>query len=341
MNLETINLQNIDLLQTEEATKMTLILPFIQQLGYNIFDNNEVIPEYTADIAKRNGEKVDYAIKIGGKLTFLIETKHVEESLDKHTKQLSRYFVNTEAKIGILTNGVEYRFYTDLDKDNIMDSEPFFIFDLINYSKKDLEYLKEFQKEVFDETKLYGKAEKSKKIDDIVKLLSDEFSKPSEEFIKFIVDKTYEGIKTKSVLEEHSEYIQQALVKYIDLNAMEKFKIAFPEANIGTLDKIPKKEETKKKIEVETTLNEIAIFSYIKLILKEENQEVTLKDNLSYCSVTLNGKITKWMCRIYDKKEIKVVIYSNESEKEVILKTPIDIFDYSEDILEAYKEREN
>lgn len=110
MNLEQINIKNINDIQTEEATKMSLILPFIQELGYNVFDINEVIPEYTADIGKRKGEKVDYAIKINDKINFIIEAKCVNEKLDKHPKQLARYFANTDTKIGILTNGLIYRF---------------------------------------------------------------------------------------------------------------------------------------------------------------------------------------------------------------------------------------
>lgn len=339
MKLEMINLKNIESLETEEATKMALIMPFIQQLGYNVFDNNEVIPEFTADIAKRNGEKVDYAIKIDDKIAFVIEAKHVVENLDKHSKQLSRYFVNTEAKIAILTNGLEYRFFTDLEKNNIMDDEPFFSFNLTDYKKKDLEYLKEFKKENFDENKLYGKAEKSKKIDDVVKVLFNEFDKPSEEFVRLIVDKSYEGIKTKLVIQEYEEYINQAFVKFIDLQTAEKLKMAFPEVNIGSFETKKTDDKKLKKDDTETTVNEIAIFSYIQLMLKDEVHEVTLKDNKSYCNVLLDGKTTKWICRIFDKKELKLVIYSKEEEKEVILDSPVDIFKYENYIKQALQDR--
>lgn len=338
MNLEIINLNNVDTLETEEATKMALIMPFIRELGYNVFDNNEVIPEFTADIAKRNGEKVDYAIKIDDKIAFVIEAKHVLENLDKHSKQLSRYFVNTEAKIAILTNGIEYRFFTDLEKDNIMDSEPFFVFNLKNYKKKDLEYLKEFQKESFDENRLYGKAEKSKKIDDIVKVLFAEFTKPSDEFLKHIVDKCYEGTKTKLIIQEYSELLNPALVKFIDVQTAEKLKLAFPEVNIGSLETTVKVDNKKSDAPI-TTINEITILSYIQLILKNEKEEITLKDNKSYCNILINNKTTKWICRIYDKKELKVIIYSKEREAEITIKTPQDIFNHSEEIKKAFQDR--
>jgi len=56
-------------LQTEEATKNALIMPFINILGYDIFDPTEVIPEFIADIGIKKGEKVDYAIVKDGKIS--------------------------------------------------------------------------------------------------------------------------------------------------------------------------------------------------------------------------------------------------------------------------------
>ncbi len=59
--------KQLEHIQTEEATKNALIMPFISALGYNVFDPTEVVPEFTADVGIKKGEKVDYAIHLDGK----------------------------------------------------------------------------------------------------------------------------------------------------------------------------------------------------------------------------------------------------------------------------------
>lgn len=120
-------------IQTEEATKNALIMPFITALGYNVFNPTEVTPELHADVGIKKGEKVDYAILQDGKPIILFECKWHGADLNKdHASQLYRYFSVTDARFGVLTNGVQYRFYTDLDAANKMDAKPFFEFDLFS-----------------------------------------------------------------------------------------------------------------------------------------------------------------------------------------------------------------
>lgn len=97
-------------IQTEEAAKTSFIMPFFQLLGYDVFNPLEFVPEYTADVGIKKGEKVDYAILSDGLPIILIEAKWCGEDLGKHGGQLFRYFGTTKAKFGILTNGIEYRF---------------------------------------------------------------------------------------------------------------------------------------------------------------------------------------------------------------------------------------
>ena len=135
---------------TEEATKTSLILPFIQMLGYDIFDPAEVVPEFTADIGIKRGEKVDYAIMQRGKPAILIECKKYGSSLaEDAVSQLVRYFGVTDAHFGILTDGISYRFFSDLDQPNVMDPKPFFEFNVLSYSHKAVGELKRFTKEEF------------------------------------------------------------------------------------------------------------------------------------------------------------------------------------------------
>lgn len=135
-----------DTLDTEEGTKMSLILPFFQILGYDVFNPDEFMPEYTADVGIKKGEKVDYAIMKDGKPLILIECKSVSEELSKHASQLFRYFGTSEAKFGILTNGVIYKFFTDLDETNKMDLTPFMEFNVLDIKKNTIKELKKISK---------------------------------------------------------------------------------------------------------------------------------------------------------------------------------------------------
>lgn len=112
-----------------------------------MFNPLEFCPEYTADIGIKKGEKVDYAILMGKDPVILIEAKSVNKKLDRHSSQLFRYFVSTPAKFAILTNGIEYKFYTDLDDTNKMDKEPFLDINLLNIKDAEISQLNKFKKQ--------------------------------------------------------------------------------------------------------------------------------------------------------------------------------------------------
>jgi len=139
-----------DTIQTEEATKTALVMPFLQVLGYDVFNPSEVVPEFISDIGTKKGEKVDYAIMSDatGQLEpcMLIECKHWKQSLTLHDNQLLRYFHVTKARFGILTNGIIYRFYTDLQQPNKMDEKPFLEINLLDLRDNHVEELKKFSK---------------------------------------------------------------------------------------------------------------------------------------------------------------------------------------------------
>lgn len=125
-------------------------MPFINALGYNVFDPSEVVPEFICDIGTKKGEKIDYAIMRDGKPIILIECKHVASDLNiNYASQLFRYFHVTEARIAILTNGLIYRLFTDLEQPNKMDERPFLEFDLTNFNENDVAEIKKLSKNSF------------------------------------------------------------------------------------------------------------------------------------------------------------------------------------------------
>ena len=186
-----------DRVVNEEMTKTAFILPFFDLLGYDTRNPFEFHAEFTADVADAKGEKVDYAILIDDIPRILVEAKDCTNPLDKADKQLMRYFNVTEAKIGILTNGIIYKFYTDLEQPNIMDSKPFLEINLLKIKDNEINELKKFFKSSFDIDTILNSAEELKYSNSIKKLLKSEFEEPSENFIMFILNEVYDGIKTQ------------------------------------------------------------------------------------------------------------------------------------------------
>ncbi len=217
----------IERLQTEEATKAALIMPFIGALGYDVFDPAEVIPEYTADFGVNRGARVDYAIMQDGKPIILFECKSADVPLDdRQVAQLAGYFAATDARFAILTNGVMYRFYSDLDKSNKMDLKPFLE---INMLELDIELcleLRRFTKVSFDVSDNVEAAVELKYTKEIKRLLSEQLTEPSDEFVKFFVSQIYSGRKVKSVEKRFEEYTRLAFNQFVNEHVYERFKSA-------------------------------------------------------------------------------------------------------------------
>ncbi|MEH1836142.1 MAG: type I restriction endonuclease [Nostoc sp.] len=175
----------------EEATKMALIVPFLSAIGYDVYDPSEIMPEYVADFAiKKAGqfEKVDYALAINNNIVMLVEAKARGQKAEAHDGQLSRYFNGLlTTKVAIVTNGVEYRFFTDLHDKNVMDKEPFFTFNILEYDTKDIENLKFFHRDNFEFTAITNHAEEMVYVKGMTQLLGNLLRSPSEEFVRFLV----------------------------------------------------------------------------------------------------------------------------------------------------------
>lgn len=93
-----------------------------------------------------------------------------------------------------------YRFYTDLEKDNIMDLEPFVEVNLENINESGIKALMKFRKETFDKSNIYKAAEELKYSTLIKKVFEDEFDTPSDEFVRFVLNDIYTGKKNKNRL---------------------------------------------------------------------------------------------------------------------------------------------
>ena len=229
LNALSTKLQSIQAtIQTEEATKNALVMPFIQSvLGYDVFDPHEVVPEFTCDVGTKKGEKIDYAILKNDEVQILIECKKLGETLNvNHASQLFRYFHVTTARISILTNGRHYKFFTDLDAVNKMDEKPFLELDLLDLDEHVIPELAKLTKTAFDLESIINSAEELKYISQIKKQLANEFTLPSEALVKLICARVYDGIVTQKVRDQFTALTRKAMVQFLNDQINDRLKNA-------------------------------------------------------------------------------------------------------------------
>lgn len=223
---ENIN-QQLHLITDEAATVQVSIRPFIRALGYEFENLNEVRPEYTADFGTKQSEKVDYAIIRAGKPIILIEAKSAKVSLSAgHAGQLFRYYATTEARFGILTNGIQYQFYADLEKRNQMDKQPFLTIDMMNLDERLVNALEGFMKESFDSERILSSARELKYKDKIRLRLESEYQQPSKELVKCLCEQLYAGSFKKSVFEEFAPIVRKAFNEFVNDKAASRLQDA-------------------------------------------------------------------------------------------------------------------
>lgn len=288
-------------LTTEEATKTAIILPFFNLLGYDVFNPLEFVPEFTADVGIKKGEKVDYAVMKDGQPVILIECKSVTEDLTCHGSQLFRYFGTTKAKFSILTNGVVYQFFTDLDDKNKMDQRPFLEIDLLNLKKNQIPELMKFQKSSFDIDVIANAASELKYIGLFQNYFAQQLSDPSDEYTRLMVGTCYSGKITQQVIDRFRPYVKRALNQYISEKMIDKI------TTVVNTEKDANAKETESAIaeqadesKIVTTDEELEAFYIVRSILGEyiPMKRLVSKDTETYFGILIDGNTRKWLCRI-------------------------------------------
>lgn len=318
-------------LQTEEATKNAFIMPFLQLLGYDVFNPMEVIPEFIADIGIKKGEKVDYAVMKDGKPILIIECKHWKEPLDFHNSQLHRYFHVTQARFGILTNGIQYRFYTDLEVSNKMDNEPFLIFDFENIKDVSINELYKFHKAAFDVDKIIDSASELKYSTAIRTIMETELTEPSEDFVRFFAKKVYAGKLTSKIVESFKEIVKKATNQSIKDIVNERLHSALKK------EEEPVSDETEaEENQIITTDEEIEAFHIVRSIVrtKIDSQRIYGRDTKSYFGILLDDNNRKPICRLHlnSAKKYLGLIDENKKEEKIHLKNLDEIYLYSDQL---------
>lgn len=310
-------------IENEEMTKQALIIPFLQKLGYDVFNPLEVYPEYTADFGIKKGEKVDYAIFKNNEPIILIEAKSVNEKLQKHDAQLSRYFnALPNVKVGILTNGIEYKFYTDLNQDNIMDSDPFYVINFGTLTNVDIETLEHFTKDKFDAAKLVKFAEELVYMSNLNTTLKELFKNPSDDFLRFLIKDFSSTRITNNVLDRFRPIVKKAinhtLLEIISEGLSPKEQNESIEIENNKQESV-ENEKTEESIDddkkvykraIVTTEEELKAFDIVHNILLSAERDISnlkYKDTTGYFNI-YNRVITKWFMKINLDAQRKYVV---------------------------------
>lgn len=329
-------------LATEEATKNALVMPFINALGYNIFDPTEVIPEFTADVGTKKGEKVDYVIKRDGKLAILVECKPAGAKLClNHASQLFRYFSVTEARFAILTNGIDYQIYTDIEAPNKMDDKPFFEFSMTALDAKATEEIRKFSKATFDLENILSTASELKYMKQIQAVIARELESPSEDFVRHFAKQVYSGTITANVKAQFTKLVAESFREFVKGRVNQRIQSALdsgtpelqqPQVEVVTV--IAEEEDG-----VETTEEEIEAFQIVRAILAKhvEPKRVVMRDTKSYCGILLDDNNRKPICRLrfnFSQKYLSL-LDAERNENRIPISAPIDLFQYEGQLVEA------
>ena len=326
-----------DQIHTEEATKNAFIMPFLQALGYDVFNPTEVVPEFISDIGLKKGEKIDYAIFREGNPTILVECKHWKENLSIHDGQLLRYFHVSKAKFGILTNGIIYRFYSDLVAPNKMDEKPFLEFNISEIKDNQIEELKKFHKTVFDAESIVNTASELKYMNELKQLFQQELINPTPDFVKHFAKQVYPSNISAKVLEQFTNLTKKSIQQHISDLITERLKTALTKEDEATKQQeaIQAEEQAKlEEVKVITTPEELEAFMIVKTILRQKigATRVTYRDAQSYFAILLDDNNRRTICRLYLSGAKKFFVTLDDQKKEIKneISSLDDIFKHSE-----------
>lgn len=269
----------------ETATVHVSVLPFIRALGYNTQDLSEVYPEY----AILNMDAVDYAVLRDGEPIMFLEAKKAGANLNaKHWKQLFEYFNADKAHIGILTNGVEFRFYTDSVKQNIMDEEPFLTIDMLKLDASQINVLEGISKSRFAPEQTLRKIK-------ISNLLEKELNQPSDDFVKHLARQVYSGSLFQAVIQEFRPLVKRAWDDLVDQEIARRLQRH--EAKKDDSVTLVQNESENQKPDPPPPTTDISVFGYYeghrfeaKLLRKSISDGLTIAGH----QIRFNGQTT-WL----------------------------------------------
>jgi hypothetical protein len=277
----------------EQATKQSLIGPLFTLLGYDLTDPRECIPEYRADFGRdRSVKPVDWAFVQNGRPIFFVEAKEASRKLVGYDEQLHDYFGKVpEVKLGILTNGIQWRFFTDVTNENVMDTEPFLKWDLFSDEPPPLDFLTLLQKSQFN-SQLIRTFAKQKRDQNLLLSEISRLLEPSSDFVRLAVSNLETRKLTENVVESWKPVLAAALQEWVKQTMLSM-------ALDPTLRRDDQQEGASR---IETTPEELEGFATVQRLLGQE-RPVAHEDTISYFKIHLKERYTWVMCRLYFGKK--------------------------------------
>lgn len=344
--------KQIDGIATEEATKTSFIMPMIAALGYDVFNPFEVVPEMECDLTKR-GDRIDYAIMKDNTPILLIECKHCKQNLDLHSTQLAKYYAASNARFGVLTNGVEYRFYADLEKQNIMDEKPFLVVNMVDLSDNDIEQLKKFHKSYYNEHDILSTALELQITIQIKDLLNKNFQKPSDEFTRYFVKCLNDWKSSSKLIEQYRPILKKSIASVINDIIADRLNVAIKSEGVSETKQSEEQtasdvseEATAKELPngvvfqdeekgIVTTQEEIDAYNIIRSILRQyiDVKRIQYNDYKSYFTINLDGSTWWWICRLSlgkRKKQFCIPKDGYKSNEWIEIESIDDLFEYAD-----------
>lgn len=336
-----------DHLNTEEATKNALVMPFLAALGYDVFNPEEVVPEFVADVGTKKGEKVDYAVKRDGEVVLLVECKKCGIDLGHaDTSQLFRYFAVTNARIAVLTNGIEYRLFSDLEAPNRMDTKPFLEVNLGELRPNTIAELKKLSREEFDLDRMLSAANELKYMSEVKKVLVAQLNEPDEEFVRFFFTRANPGGRfTASAKEMFTGIVSRACQQYVRELVSDRLRNALEnqdEAAASEATPAPDDLTTDAASNgVFTTEEELEGFRIVRAIVCQavRPERVVHRDSKTYMAVLLDDNNRKPICRLwFNTKQKYVGVFDDQKEeKRIPIESLSDIYLLSERLLNTIR----
>lgn len=321
-------------IDTEESTKHAFVLPFINILGFDTFNPTEVVPEFTADIGLKKGEKVDYAIFQDDLPIIIIECKNWKEKLNAHNSQLFRYFHTTKTRFALLTNGIDYQFFADLEDANKMDEKPFLEFDITKLKETTIHEIAKFHKSNFDVNKIVDSASSLKYTKEIKKLIDQELISPSHNFVKLFANEVYAGRLTEKVMGEFTDLVSKAFTQTISDKVNDRLNAALNKEVENQKEELTEEVEVSKVV---TTEEEIEGYRIVVAILRRKLpvSRIVFRDTQSYFGILLDDNNRKPLCRLHFNGGTKYlgIIDEDKNETRKPLNALEDIYQFEQDLL--------
>ncbi|MEO0548677.1 MAG: type I restriction enzyme HsdR N-terminal domain-containing protein [Pseudomonadota bacterium] len=324
-------------IMTEEAVKMAVILPFFKMLGFDPYNPEEIIPEYTADIGIKRGEKVDYAISLNQQIEILVECKSPQTPLRfEHASQLCRYFNVANARIAVLTNGFDWHFYTDSEKRNVMDQKPFLEFNLSKLDRREVKQIAKFRKDKFCLDRILETASELKYRAALESEFRSEILEPSDEFVELLTRRVCDGRFTQSRKDQFRPLVKNSINEVLRESVSALLANALERSSGSEIE-----HEELQPSGIVTTEEEEQGLRIVQAICAElvPSSRIAMRDQKASCAIIMDDNRRKPLVRLWFNAPGKkfVGLFDGESEEKMPVDTAEDLFQFTHRIKQTLK----